>query len=48
MDCDKVGKLILALRKEKGMTQKQLSDAMGISNKTIYKWERGLGCPDVS
>ncbi len=48
MDCDKVGKLILDLRKEKGLTQKQLADAMNISDKTISKWERGLGCPDVS
>lgn len=48
MDCSKVGKLILGLRKEKGMTQKQLADAMNISDKTISKWERGLGCPDVS
>ena len=48
MDCNKVGKLILDLRKEKKMTQKQLADAMNISDKTISKWERGLGCPDVS
>ncbi len=48
MDCSKVGKLILDLRKEKKMTQKQLADAMRISDKTISKWERGLGCPDVS
>ncbi len=48
MDCDKVGKLILSLRKENRMTQKELADAMNISDKTISKWERGLGCPDVS
>ena len=48
MDCNKVGKLILSLRKEKCMTQKQLADKMNISDKTISKWERGLGCPDVS
>lgn len=48
MDCSKVGGLILALRKEKGLTQKQIADAMNISDKTISKWERGLGCPDVS
>lgn len=48
MDCSKVGRLILSLRKEKMMTQKQLADAMNISDKTISKWERGLGCPDVS
>ncbi len=48
MDCIKVGKLIQKLRKEKSMTQKQLADKMSISDKTISKWERGLGCPDVS
>ena len=48
MDCIRVGRLILALRKEKGMTQRQLADEMNISDKAISKWERGLGCPDVS
>ena len=48
MNCDKIGKLIYNLRKEKDMTQKQLADLMNISDKTISKWERGLGCPDVS
>lgn len=48
MDCNKIGKLIYHLRKEKDMTQKQLADLMNISDKTISKWERGLGCPDVS
>ena len=48
MDCDKIGKLLYELRKEKNMTQKQLADLMNISDKTISKWERGLGCPDVS
>ncbi|WP_041669254.1 helix-turn-helix domain-containing protein [Acetobacterium woodii] len=48
MDCSRVGTLLKALRKEKGMTQKQIADQMHISDKTISKWERGLGCPDVS
>lgn len=48
MDCSKVGKLINELRRERGMTQKQLADTMNISDKTVSKWERGLGCPDVS
>jgi transcriptional regulator with XRE-family HTH domain/desulfoferrodoxin (superoxide reductase-like protein) len=48
MDCAKVGALILKLRKEKNMTQKEIADKMNISDKTISKWERGLGCPDVS
>lgn len=48
MDCDKIGRFIYNLRKEKDMTQKQLADLMNISDKAISKWERGLGCPDVS
>ncbi|MEM1486173.1 helix-turn-helix domain-containing protein [Oscillospiraceae bacterium PP1C4] len=48
MDCSKVGELLLKLRKEKNMTQKEIADAMNISHKTVSKWERGLGCPDVS
>jgi transcriptional regulator with XRE-family HTH domain len=48
MDCRKVGELILRLRKEKHMTQKEVADAMNISDKAVSKWERGLGCPDVS
>ena len=48
MDCSRVGKLILTLRQERGMTQKALADEMNISDRTISKWERGIGCPDVS
>ena len=48
MDNVKIGKLIYQLRQEKGMTQLQLADQLNISDKTVSKWERGLGCPDVS
>lgn len=48
MNCEKVGELIRSLRIECGLTQKQLADAMNISDKTVSKWERGLGCPDIS
>lgn len=48
MDCGKVGKLLFRIRKEKNLTQKEIADKMNISDKTISKWERGLGCPDVS
>ena len=48
MNLEKVGSLILKLRKEKNMTQKQVADLLNISDKTVSKWERGLGCPDVS
>lgn len=48
LDCSKTGALLYRLRKEKGMTQKQAADRLNISDKTISKWERGLGCPDIS
>lgn len=48
MNCDKIGELIRSLRIERGLTQKQLADEMSISDKTVSKWERGLGCPDIS
>lgn len=48
MDCSKTGKLICSLRKEHGLTQSQLAERMNISDRTVSKWERGLGCPDVS
>ena len=48
MDCSKVGALIFRLRKEKGLTQKQVADCLNLSDKTVSKWERGLGCPDVN
>ena len=48
MDCQKTGELIYQVRREKRMTQKALADQMNISDKTVSKWERGLGCPDVS
>lgn len=48
MDCAKIGRLIAQLRKEKGLTQQNIADALNISNKTVSKWECGLGCPDVA
>ena len=48
MDCKKVGQVIRFLRQEQSLTQKQLADKMNISDKTISKWERGFGCPDIS
>lgn len=48
MDCVKSGRLISRLRREKGLTQKELAEAMHLSDRTISKWERGAGCPDVS
>lgn len=44
----KVGGIIRRLRLEQQLTQKALADKMNISDKTISKWERGLGGPDIS
>lgn len=48
MQNNKVGILIRTLRQECNMTQKQLADKLNISDKTVSKWERGLGMPDIS
>lgn len=48
MDQIKIGRFIADERKRKGYTQKQLSEKIGISDKTISKWERGNGFPEVS
>ncbi|MDD6481638.1 MAG: helix-turn-helix domain-containing protein [Lachnospiraceae bacterium] len=48
MDNVKIGNLICRLRKENHMTQLQLAQQMNISDKTVSKWERGLGCPELS
>lgn len=48
MDQNKTGKFIAGERKRKALTQKQLAEALGISDKTISKWERGGGFPEVS
>lgn len=48
MDNQKTGALILKLRTEKKLTQKQLADMLCISDKAVSKWERGQGLPDVS
>ncbi len=48
MDQNKTGKFIAGERKRKALTQKQLAEALGISDKTVSKWERGGGFPEVS
>ena len=47
MDQMKIGKFIAALRKEKGMTQEQLGEKLGVTNKTVSRWENGNYMPDV-
>ena len=48
MDQILIGKFIAAERKAHQLTQKQLAERIGISNKTVSKWECGNGMPDVS
>lgn len=48
MDNIKVGELIRILRKENHMTQLQLAEKLHVSDKAVSKWERGMGCPEVS
>ena len=43
-----LGALIARTRKEKGMTQLELAEKMGVTDKAVSKWERDLSCPDVS
>ena len=42
-----MGELISALRREKGMTQKELADKLNITDKAVSKWERDVACPDT-
>ena len=48
MDQIKIGKFISETRKTLGITQRQLADALYISDKTVSKWECGKGLPEVS
>ena len=48
MNLAKSGELIKNLRKSLSMTQKQVSDRLGVLPKTVSKWETGHGFPDVS
>ncbi len=48
MNAEKICVAIKILRKRKGLTQHQLADLLGMTDKAISKWERGLGTPDIS
>lgn len=48
MDQIRIGKFIAESRKSRNLTQKQLADALSISDKTISKWECGRGLPEIS
>ena len=48
MDQEKIGGIIKTLRKDKGMTQLELALCLNVTDRAVSKWERGLGCPDIS
>ena len=47
LDQTKIGKFIATLRKEKGLTQEKLGEKLGVTNKTISRWESGNYITDV-
>lgn len=48
MDQGKIGRLIASLRSEAGMTQEALGEKLGVTNKTVSRWENGNYMPDIS
>lgn len=48
MDMERTGKLLKELRKEKEMTQEQLAEQLGVSSRTVSRWETGSNMPDLS
>lgn len=48
MEQKTIGKLIAALRKANGMTQKDLAEKLNVSDKTVSRWERDDGAPDLA
>lgn len=47
METKTLGRKIAELRKAQGMTQLELADKMGVTDKAVSKWERDLSCPDI-
>ena len=48
IDKERFGAFLAQLRKEKGMTQKELAERLFVSDKAVSKWERALSLPDVA
>ena len=48
IDKEQFGALVSQLRKEKGLTQKEVAQQLFISDKAVSKWERGLSVPDIA
>ena len=47
MDMVKIGSFLAELRKEKGLTQEKLGELLGVTNKTVSRWETGSYLPPV-
>ena len=47
MDQEKIGRFICTIRKQQGMTQEQLGECLGVTNKTVSRWETGKYMPDI-
>ena len=47
MDLVRIGTFLQTLRKEKGMTQEQLAEQMGVARRTVSRWETGSNMPDL-
>lgn len=48
MEKNSFGSMISSLRREKGLTQSELAEKMGVTDKAVSKWERDLSFPDIS
>ena len=48
MDQKEIGRLVAKLRKEKQMTQMELANKLGVTDRAVFKWENGRGMPDLS
>lgn len=48
MDQIKIGTFLKLIRKEKNLTQEQLAEQLGVSNRTVSRWENGNNMPDIS
>ena len=48
MDQIKIGAFLKTLRREKNMTQEQLAEQLGVSSRTVSRWETGSNIPDIS
>ena len=48
MDQQKIGRFLKALRKEKGLTQEALAERLGVTARSVSRWETGSNLPDLS